>query len=77
MAWLPLDSEMLASAAYDADRQILHLRFHKTGDVYRYFDVPATEYQAFPDGHFFLTHIRGSYLTSAWPGFMPPELSIW
>jgi hypothetical protein len=41
MIWLPLESEMLASVAYDADQQILYLRFRKTGDVYRYFDFPA------------------------------------
>jgi hypothetical protein len=65
MPSLPLESEMLASAAYDADRQTLDLRFRKTGDVYRYFDVPVSEYQAFLDaeshGRFFLARIRGRY----------------
>jgi hypothetical protein len=65
MTWLPLESEMFTSAAYDADRQVLHLRFRKAGDVYRYFEFPAAEYQAFLNaeshGRFFLAHIRGHY----------------
>lgn len=65
MTWLLLDSKMLASVAYDARKQILHLRFRKTGDVYRYFEFPAAEYQTFLDaesrGRFFLAHIRGRF----------------
>lgn len=65
MIWLPLESEMFTSAAYDADRQVLYLRFRKAGDVYRYFELPPTEFQAFLNaeshGRFFLAHIRGSY----------------
>src|SRR5579864_20453 len=49
MTWLALESKMFTSAWYDADKQVLYLRFRKTGDVYRYFDVPVTEYQAFLD----------------------------
>jgi hypothetical protein len=62
MTWLPLESKMLTSVAYDAHEQILYLRFRKIGDVYRYFGFPFTEYQAFLDaesrGRFFLAHIR-------------------
>jgi KTSC domain len=65
MIWLPLESKMLASVAYDADQLILHLRFRDSGDVYRYFEFPATEYQAFLDaeshGRFFLAHIRNCF----------------
>ena len=65
MNWLPLDSKMFSSAGYDADRQILYLRFRKTGDVYRYFEFPAEHFKAFLDadsrGRFFLANIRGSY----------------
>lgn len=65
MTWLPLESEMFTSVAYDADLQVLYLRFRKTGDVYRYFDFPAAEYQAFLEaesyGRFFLARIRGPY----------------
>ena len=65
MTWLQIDSKMLSAVAYDAEKQILHLRFRKTGDVYRYFEFPATEYQAFLDaesrGRFFLAHIRDHF----------------
>ena len=37
MNWLLLDSRMLAAVAYEEQKQILYLRFRKTGDVYRYF----------------------------------------
>jgi hypothetical protein len=56
---------MLASAAYDAEKQMLHLRFRKTGDVYRYFEFTAAVYQEFLDaesrGRFFLAHIRDHF----------------
>jgi len=65
MTWLQLDSKMFTAVAYDAEKQILHLRFRKTGDVYRYFEFPAAEYQAFLDaesrGRFFLAHIRDRF----------------
>jgi hypothetical protein len=65
MTWLPLESKMFTSVAYDADEQILYLRFRKTGDVYRYFGFPVTEYQVFLDaesrGRFFLAHIRDHF----------------
>jgi hypothetical protein len=65
VTWLLLDSRMLAAAAYDEQKQILHLRFRKTGDVYRYFEFQAADYQAFLDaksrGRFFLAHIRGHF----------------
>jgi hypothetical protein len=40
-SWQTLESEMLPSVAYDAEKQVLLLRFRKTGDVYRYFQFPA------------------------------------
>jgi hypothetical protein len=65
MTWMPLESEMFTSAAYDADREVLYLRFRKTGDVYRYAEFPATGFRAFlaadSHGRFFLAHIRGCY----------------
>jgi len=65
MTWLPLESKMFTSVSYDADKQILYLRFRKTGDVYRYFDVTAKEYRDFLDaesrGRFFLAHIRDRF----------------
>ena len=65
MTWLLLDSRVLAAAAYDEQKQILHLRFRKTGDVYRYFEFQAADYQALLDaesrGRFFLAHIRDHF----------------
>jgi hypothetical protein len=64
MTWTPLESKMLAAAAYDTDKQILYLRF-RSADAYRYFDFPADDYQLFltaeSKGHFFLEHIRNSF----------------
>jgi lysyl-tRNA synthetase class 2 len=65
MTWLPLQSKMLASVAYDSQKEILHLRFRKTGDVYRYFEFSPADYQAFLDaeskGRFFLAQIRDRF----------------
>ena len=65
MNWLPLESEMLTSVAYDEEQQMLQLRFRGTGDVYCYFEVPVTKYEAFLDaeshGRFFLAYIRGHF----------------
>lgn len=64
MTWVPLESDMLAAAAYDAEKQTLCLRF-RTGDVYRYFDFPAPDYQSFlgaeSKGRFFLANIRNQF----------------
>lgn len=65
MNWATLESKMFSSAAYDASKQTLYLRFRKTGDVYRYFDFPAASHQAFlaaeSKGRFFLNHIRHDF----------------
>ncbi len=65
MTWLPLESAMLASVAYNATQLTLYLRFRNSGDVYRYFDLPVTLYQAFLDaeshGAFFLANIRNCF----------------
>ena len=47
MKWLTLESKMLSAAAYDDSKQILYLRFRDTGDVYRYFDFPIANQEAF------------------------------
>jgi hypothetical protein len=64
MTWLPIESKIFTAVAHDADKQILYLRFG-SGDVYRYFQFPAAEYQAFLDaesrGRFFLAHIRDRF----------------
>ena len=62
--WQPLDSKLLAAAAYVAPRRLLYLRFH-SGDVYRYFTFSAEQYQEFLDadsqGRYFLSHIRNCF----------------
>jgi len=65
MKWLALDSKMLSAAAHDNSKQILYLRFRNSGDVYRYFDFPAANYQAFlsaeSKGSYFRSHIRDQF----------------
>jgi hypothetical protein len=65
MKWLALESKMLSAAAYDDSKQMLYLRFRNTGDVYRYFEFPAADYQAFlrtdSRGRFFRSHIRDHF----------------
>ena len=65
MKWLALESKMLSAAAYDESKQILYLRFRNTGDVYRYFDFSAVNYQTFlsseSKGRFFRSHIRDHF----------------
>jgi hypothetical protein len=55
---------MLASSAYDEEKRILYLRF-RSGDVYRYFEFPEEQYQAFLDaeshGHYFLSNIKNQF----------------
>jgi hypothetical protein len=62
--WRPVESKLLAAAAYVASRRLLYLRFH-SGEVYRYFTFPAEQYQAFLDsesrGRYFLAHIRNQF----------------
>ena len=64
MEWQPLESKMFLSEAYDAESQILYLRF-RSGDVYRYFDFPEDQYQEFLNadsrGRYFLSHIRDHF----------------
>jgi len=64
LEWRPLESKLLAAAAYEAARHILYLRFH-SGEVYRYFTVPAEQYQEFLDaesqGKYFLSRIRNQF----------------
>jgi hypothetical protein len=61
MTWVPVESKMLLSVAYDATKHILYLRF-RSSDVYRYFDFPNETYQQFllaeSKGQFFLSNIR-------------------
>jgi hypothetical protein len=65
MKWAVLESKMLSAAAYDDSRQILYLRFRNTGEVYRYFEFPAADYDAFlraeSRGRYFRSHIRDHF----------------
>lgn len=65
MNWTVLESKMLSAAAYDHSKQILYLRFRNTGDVYRYFEFPAADYQALhtaeSKGRFFRSRIRDHF----------------
>jgi hypothetical protein len=62
--WEPLESKLLAAAAYVAPRRILYLRFH-SGEAYRYFTFPADQYQEFlaaeSKGRYFLGYIRNRF----------------
>jgi hypothetical protein len=64
LEWRPLESKLLAAAAYVAPRRSLYQRFH-TGEVYRYFTFPADQYQEFLDaesqGRYFLSNIRDQF----------------
>ncbi|MBV8828302.1 MAG: KTSC domain-containing protein [Acidobacteriaceae bacterium] len=64
MTWLPLESKMFLSVAYDADKRTLYLRF-RSGDVYRYFHFSPDEYQHFlraeSKGRYFLSNIRNCF----------------
>ena len=65
MNWTTLESKLLSAAAYDHSKQILYLRFRNTGDVYRYIEFSAADYQAFlraeSKGRFFRSHIRDHF----------------
>jgi hypothetical protein len=64
MEWQSLESKLLASSAYDARHGVLYLRF-RSGDVYRYFEFPAEQYQQFlsaeSQGRYFLSNIRNQF----------------
>jgi len=62
--WKPIESRLLAAAAYVATRRSLYLRF-TSGEVYRYYTFPADQYQEFLDaeskGRYFLSRIRNRF----------------
>lgn len=65
MKWTALESKMLSAAAYEDSKRILYLRFRNTGEVYRYFEFPAAQYQAFlgaeSKGRYFRFNIRDHF----------------
>jgi hypothetical protein len=61
----PVRSTSIASIAYLPKERELEIKFRASGDVYRYFDVPAEEYSAF-----MAAESKGTYLNQA---FKPRE----
>ena len=59
-----VESEALRSVGYDGKRQRLEIEFH-SGEVYRYFDVPATVHTGLMDaeshGEYFSQYIRDRF----------------
>lgn len=55
MNWMPLESSVLASAAYSPGERQLYLEF-RNGAVYRYFDVSPQQY-----GEFLAADSKGRY----------------
>ena len=53
-------STSIASVGYKAETQVLEIEFKDSGEVYRYFDVPLAEYEAFLQAP-----SKGSYLNQA------------
>jgi hypothetical protein len=43
----PVESSSIASVGYDPTWKMLEIEFKDTGEVYLYFDVPQSEYEAF------------------------------
>jgi KTSC domain len=64
MSWTPVESSVLQAAAYAESRALLYLLF-RSGEVYRYFDVPQGQYQEFlaadSKGRYFGRNIRGRF----------------
>jgi len=61
---VPLESSLLASALYDSPRRLLKVEF-RSGERYRFFDVPAACYRellaAASKGTYFNRHIRNHF----------------
>jgi hypothetical protein len=64
MRWTPVESSVFISAAYDAKRHVLYLRF-RSGEVYRYFDFSEEEFLRFLNakskGQHFANEIRDCF----------------
>ncbi len=46
MRRIPVVSTSIAAIGYDAESRIIEIEFKESGEVYRYFDVPADEHQS-------------------------------
>jgi hypothetical protein len=64
LEWVPVESGLFTATAYRKDARQLYLRF-RDGDIYRYFDCPASTYQEFlaaeSKGRYFAKHIRNRF----------------
>jgi hypothetical protein len=64
MTWLPLESKMFLSLAYDAKQNILYLPF-RSADVYRYLQFSQDDYRQFLNaeskGRHSLSNIRNCF----------------
>lgn len=64
MKWNPVESSALQAAAYAESPALLYLLF-RSGEVYRYFEVPRWQYQEFlaadSKGRYFGRNIRGHF----------------
>jgi hypothetical protein len=64
MNWTSVESSALQAAAYAECQSLLYLLF-RSGEVYRYFDVPRWQYQEFlaadSKGRYFGRNIRGRF----------------
>ncbi len=62
--WSLLDSSVFAAAAYRPSKRTLYLRF-RSGELYRYFDVPQEDYRDFlaadSKGQYFSSKIRDRF----------------
>jgi hypothetical protein len=57
MRRLPIDSSVIVAMGYDPATEVLEIEFKTSGNVYRYFGVPASEYRAFLEAS-----SKGTYL---------------
>lgn len=57
MKRLAVDSTSIASIGYDSRTRQLEIEFREHGDVYRYFGIPADEYE-----EFIAAESKGAYL---------------
>jgi hypothetical protein len=64
MEWVPLESSVLASAAYLRGKHVLCLKFH-SGEIYCYLDYPPEQYEEFlradSKGGYFAQNIRDRF----------------
>jgi hypothetical protein len=57
MERVQVNSTSIASLGYEAEKRVLEVEFRDSGEVYRYFEVPVAEFEAF-----LAAPSKGSYL---------------